>query len=621
MNPFWRRYAAWFALLIAAVVPYLHTFDFGFTNYDDAATIVDLPLIHELSWQALPRFFAADIYSGLYEYMPLKNLSYAIDYALFGGDASGFRPQQLFWYAASVLATYLWLRSLLARLSELDRLGVTCDTREWLALGTTLLFALHPAHVESVSWLSGRKDLLSGTFVAAALGCGLAYSEQVRRRARGEVARAWPFGLAALVWTVLALLSKPTAIALPLLLLLQDFWVYERGPGIRASWLARAALHVPIGAATLAFAVFYERTIGAYTANLVEANPAFAPPFPVRIGEQLARYLQLVVDPSSLTPMIPEHRFSADAMSPIAWLGYLMALALAAALVLGTRRRHPLALAAWLFVLPILPSLLRPVWGQYVAGRYLFHALLGPVLALAWACARAAERHARLRRLLAAASCLVAVLWIGATQAYSRAFRSSAALWDYSIEVDPTYWRFYDSGARAALLEGHFDRALSLLERCLEVDARASQCAAPLGGLLLAVDPERGEELLLEVLPHDTTGTAHLRLAQYWSQHGRSREALALYERWLNGRIRSPDEFGALVDLAIADGQLKKARGYLRQQIAAASVLHPASPPPSAAVVRATERIGDPELAASAKRAAERCKRSDCFAAALGLHP
>jgi tetratricopeptide (TPR) repeat protein len=553
----------------------------------------------------------------LYEYMPLKNLSYAVDYAISGGEAASFRPQQWFWYAASILATFAWLRALLGRLSELGRLGLARETSEWLALGTTLLFALHPAHVESVSWLSGRKDLLSGTFVAAALGCGLACSVRI-----GRTERAWPYGFATFACAALALLSKPTAIALAPLLLVQEFWVYDRTAQTRARWFARTGLHVPVLVATFGFALFYDRVVSPYTANPPGAtNPAFEPSGLVRIAEQLARYVQLVLDPSSLVPMVPDHRFNADPLSAVAWAGYLTTFAIAAVLALGTWRRHPLARASWLFVGPLIPSLLRPVWGQYVAGRYLFLALIGPVLALTWACAGAAERHVRLRRLLAAASCVVALLWAGTTQVYSRAFQSSQALWDYAIGVDPTYWQFYDAGARAALSGGDFDRALSLLERCLEVDPKASQCAAPLGGLLLAVDPARGEALLLRVLPDDTTGTAHVRLAQYWSQHGKSREALALYERWLTGRIPGPNELGVLVDLAIADGQLKKARNYLRQQIAAASALHPASPPPSASVVRAAERTGDPDLAASAKLAAQRCNRNDCFAAALGLHP
>ncbi len=551
-----RRYGPWLAVAFAAVVPYLHTYAFDFTNYDDTVTIVDLPLLRELSWRTLPGFFAPDMYWGLYEYMPLKNLSYAVDYAFSGGTPRGFRPQQLLWYGASILAVYAWLRALLARLAALGRLEIRRDTSEWLALGTTLLFALHPAHVESVSWLSGRKDLLSGTFLAAALGYGLAHATRVQRRESGERSRAWPYACATFAFTVLALLSKPTAVSIAPLLLMQEFWVYERPAGTRARWLERATLHLPVAAATVAFAVFYDRFVSPYTENPPGTIPAFAPgPAPaLRIAEQLARYLQLVFDPSSLAPMIPDPRFSTDPTSAVAWAGYLAALVVGAALVLGTRPRHPLALAAWLFVLPLLPSLLRPVWGQYVAGRYLFQALLGPVFALTWAGARAVERHARLARVLAAASCIVALLWIGATQLYSRAFRNSESLWDYAIDSEPTYWRFYDAGARAALHDGNFDRAMSLLQRCLEVDPHASQCAAPLGGLLLAVEPARGEALLLQVLPHDTTGTAHVRLAQYWSQHGRAREALELYERWSTGRAISPEEFGLLVDLAIADG-------------------------------------------------------------------
>jgi tetratricopeptide (TPR) repeat protein len=247
--------------------------------------------------------------------------------------------------------------------------------------------------------------------------------------------------------------------------------------------------------------------------------------------------------------------------------------------------------------------------------------MLGPIFALSWLSARTLQRHARFRILLAVASGGLALVWGGVTVAYNTAFRSSDALWAYSIGVDPKFPKFYDLGARAALLRGDPQSAVELLEQCIRAVPDASECAAPLGGILLAFDPERGEALLEQVLPHDHTGTAHVRLAQYWSQQGRTSEALAFFEHWLNGRGTDPEQLGVLVDLAIADHQLSKARQYLRQQITAASVLRPASPPPSAEIVRAAEQTGDESLATRTRAAAARCSRNDCFAAAVGVRP
>jgi tetratricopeptide (TPR) repeat protein len=567
-----------------------------------------------LSWEALPNFFKPDIYAGLYEYMPLKNLSYAVDYALLGSSGPAFRPQQYFWYVASVLVLFAWLRRLLARLAELDRLRLAPSSVESVAFAVSALFALHPAHVESVVWLSGRKDVLAGTLMLAALAFGLAYSVRLDRDAKLKVRLC----LASLVCLALALLSKPTAVATAPLLLIQDFWVAPPGTN-RRRWLQTSAtLHLPAWLMTAGFAASYSRIVGQLADWSDQVDVALAPPAPVRIGEQLALNLKLIFDPSRLAPTIPPTELDPSTTSLLAIAGYLVLAVLAGVVLWGLRRRHPLALGVLLFVVPILPSLLKPSWGQYVAGRYLYHALIGPALVLVWLAAYTLEQRERLRPIVLAAVCVLGLVWTGGTVTYAMAFRDSEALWAYAADAYPKHAQFYAFQVRVLLERGDADRAVSILEKCLQEIPDAWECASPLGGLLLAFDPPRGEKLLLRVLPHDLGGTAHLRLAQYWSQHGKTHEAVNLYEGWLlRSKSTSPIMIGALVELAIADGQFDKARKYLLKRIESASALQPASPPETDVVVKAAERAGDHALAERARSAAERCNRSDCFAAAL----
>src|SRR6476661_8849 len=119
-----RRRTPWEALclLTCALLPYQGTWGHRFVNYDDGYTIVDMPLIRALSLRALPAFFRPDVYPHLHEYMPLKNLSYAFDYALFGLSPAGYHLQQQLWYALSVLVLWLWLRALLHALATAGRL-------------------------------------------------------------------------------------------------------------------------------------------------------------------------------------------------------------------------------------------------------------------------------------------------------------------------------------------------------------------------------------------------------------------------------------------------------------------------------------------------------------------
>lgn len=613
LGRFWR----WFALALVAIAPYAHTLGYGFVDLDDWASIEDLPLIRVLTWRTLPSFFSPDIYAALYEYMPLKNLSYAVDYALAGPAAPGFRPQQYLWYLASVLTLFAWLRRLLQRLAELDRLGLEPASVDTVAFAVSALFALHPAHVESVVWLSGRKDVLTGTFMLAALAFGLAYSRPALDA--GAKAKPWHW-IACLTCIALALLSKPTAIVTAPLLVVQDIWVAPSStvePHRR--WLQRiAALQLPAWAMTAGFALFYARFVGPLADWSTRADLALAPSPLARIGEQLVLYLGLTVDPSRLAPMVPPTELDPNPMSQLAFAGYATLCGFAAIVLWGLRRRHPLALGVLLFVVPILPSLLEPSWGQYVAGRYLYHALIGPIFVLVWLGARALQERERLRPLIVAATCAVALVWTGGTVTYTTAFRNSEALWAYTSDAYPRFPTFYTSHARAAVAGGSPERAIPILQECLQEVPTAWECASPLGGLLLAIDPPKGERVLLQVLPHDLAGHAHLRLAQHWSHQGRTREALQLYEDWRErSRVSTPDVLGALVDLAIADGQSDKARNYLLMRVQSASKLQPASPPEIDAVVGAAERAGDHALAERARSAARRCTRSDCFAAAL----
>lgn len=603
------RIGPWIALIACALAPYAHTLQYGFINYDDAYTIVQLPLIRQLSWQALPHFFVPDLYEGLPEYMPLKNLSYALDYRLFGLSPAGFRLQQWFWYVAAVVLTALWLRMLLTRLARLGRLGIEPEHAAWLALATSALFALHPVHVESVTWLSGRKDVLCGAFMSGALAAALAFT------ARADQGRAWGACSACLACVALALLSKPTAVALAPLLLVQELWLAPTR-GMREHLRARLSLHGSCWLLVLTYAAFYTARFGTY-ARISDAWIAHVPAH-LRIGQQLLWSLSLVVAPSELTPLIPPGLFSSDPSSVPAVLGACTLLASLLVIVLGWGRRTVAAFATLLFVVPLLPSLFRPVWGQYVAGRYLFHAVLGPILGLTTLIAIASTRAPRVRPLLATASLAVACLWGGITITYNSAFKSSDALWAHAIAVRPTYGRLYELGAGAALVRRDYGAAAALLERCLKAAPDSVECPILLGELLLPVDPKRGQALLQESLPRDTTGAAHLPLARYWSAHGRTREAFELYERFLSGRPTGADQLGALAELAVAAGLRDKARDYLRHQVLAARFNQPASPP-SASVLRVSELIGDPQWVARVRLAAARCSRNDCFANALGL--
>lgn len=184
-----------------------------------------------------------------WDYLPVRDLSYRLDLALFGRAPLGFQLVNLALFAATCAAAFMATRSVLRTLR-----GVSGDAFEDAAVVVaTALFAVHPAHVESVAWISGRKDVLSGVF---ALACLWRFAEAIsgeRPRWRGLGAAALLFGLGGL--------SKASVLPLAPLLFLLAVARYSRDMSARPALLRAAAVSAPfalLALGTLAVASNYE---------------------------------------------------------------------------------------------------------------------------------------------------------------------------------------------------------------------------------------------------------------------------------------------------------------------------------------------------------------------------
>lgn len=593
------------ALALVTLAVYAGTWSHPFVNFDDDVTIVNLELIRELSWSRLPAFFEPTIRRGLPEYMPLKNLSYALDYALFGLWAPGFRVQQQLWYLASVLLFFLWTRELLIELSGRARLvGITPERAPWAALAAGMLFALHPVHVESVTWLSGRKDVLSGAFMLGALLCA--------RRS----SRAWLAG--ALACSALALLSKPTAVILPGLFVVQDL-LRERS--LRALLRERAGFHALSLLLCGGFAAFYV----AFTAEHAAAGGQaleqlkFAGPAWIRWGQQYAAFLGMALLPLSMSPIQPPGLLDATPTSEGALLGLCVLALIVVSALLTLRRRSHWLLPLGLFAIPLLPVVLSPPWGQYVAGRYLFHAVGGVCIGLVLAGARLLVRTPVLRPVVLGVLGLLALGYAAVTVDYNATWSSSSALWEGALRHHPRFTRLHDMAARAHGLEGHPERAIAVLARCLKVAPDDAACLTRMGKLLLGPNPEQGERMLRRALQLDASDGAARALAEHMLRTGRAKEALPLYEKALSGKGASTGSFDLLIRLSMAAERPGKALEYCKHMVRAAAANHPGSPAPVAQLRFVARALDDAELARRVEHAiGAGCVRSDCFRRHMG---
>lgn len=187
-------------MIIFIGVLYMNSLGNQFTNWDDGM-IYQNSTIRNLSWDNIKRLFQYDKGN---TYQPVRMLSYAIDYHFWKLNPMGYRITNIFFYILTCLMVFLTLRLLSAHLRE----GASPKSHFRVALFGSLIFAAHPVHVEAVTWLAARKEVLQGFFFFGALYLYLRGREEVRRR------RVFYLG-ATLFSLLLAILSKPSAVVFP----------------------------------------------------------------------------------------------------------------------------------------------------------------------------------------------------------------------------------------------------------------------------------------------------------------------------------------------------------------------------------------------------------------------
>ncbi|MCW8128839.1 MAG: glycosyltransferase family 39 protein [Planctomycetota bacterium] len=333
---------------------YARSLSYGLLGVDDEVYYRANQALHGGAWAGLAGCFRW-FYS---EYFPVTQLTIWFDLAVFGdGSWWGPRLHQLCWFGLCALA----VQSIVRKLTGRPR----------LALFVALLFAAHPAAASSVEWLANRKTVVSMALAFWSLERYLAFRLAA---ARGERRAAYA---AALALAGLALLAKPHAVALPLLVLAGEYIL------CRVSWREALRDAAPFAGLTAAFLVFTAFSgVRSDLTNVPLGGSALAALSGG--GPMLLRYLLNALAPVELAfyYAVPEPS-AADPWHLLAW-------ALVLALPLWTARRGPEARrragAWWLGCAGLLPALNLVPQPVPMADHYLLWALPGWLLLWAWAC-------------------------------------------------------------------------------------------------------------------------------------------------------------------------------------------------------------------------------------------
>jgi len=357
--------AWWLALLLGALTLAIYSplLRWDFVNYDDPDYVTANPRVQAGLTAGNVAWAFTTGQAG--NWHPLTWLSLLLDVSLFGPGAAGFHFTNLLLHTVSTLLLFALL---------LQSTGA-----KWRCAAVAALFAWHPVHVESVAWVSERKDVLSTTFGFLALWLYIIHlqsrQESKIRPGRG---RRW-YGLS-LVAFALGLLAKPMLVTWPAVLLLLDYWPLGRfKPG-----RLKLVILEKIPFAILALAVCVVTIIVQAHTGAVAA--AVQLPLGMRAGNVLlsyVRYLGKLFWPADLAVFYP-------------YAGYwpLPQVLLAAALLAGLtalcwagRRRYPWLLFGWLWYLGTLVPVigLVQVGDQAMADRYTYIPSVGILIILVWA--------------------------------------------------------------------------------------------------------------------------------------------------------------------------------------------------------------------------------------------
>jgi len=480
------------SLLALTVIVYFQVHDFEFVNFDDRETIVGNTHIRDgltlagLAW-AFTTSYAAN-------WFPVTWISHMLDFQLFGLDSGWHHLTNVLIHAASTLLLFALVRRMTRKL--------------WESAFVAFVFALHPLHVESVAWVSERKDVLSAFFWFLTTWLYLDYVDRPNPQRY----------LLALGAFCLGLMSKQMLVTLPFTLLLLDYWPLRRTKATRLVMEKLPYFALSAAASLIAFKVQHQ-------AGAVLSVDSI--PLATRAANALISYVAYLVQffwPSGLAVFYPYPP------SLPAWQIAGSALILAVISALAIRR--PYLTVGWLWYLGTLVPVigLVQVGEQARADRYTYIPMIGISIMLAWGIAEIMERRASFA--LGVVSVSVCLAWLAITWTQIQYWRNSVTLFDHAIATTENNFIAHLNLGVVLAEQGHTQEALRHLYASVEEK------------------PDHNDG-------HDTLGAV-------LGQMGRTDEAAAQFEQAIRLQPRDSEAYCNLGNVLVAQRRFADAANEFR---------------------------------------------------------
>ena len=485
-------------LLIATIALYYPVSYYPFINFDDDVYITRNPQVQKgLTWSTAEWAFRSTYVAD--NWHPLTWLSHALDCQIFEGNAGGHHAMNLAFHTLNVLLLFWVLRR-----------ATGSSERSFMVAA---LFAIHPINVESVVWISERKNVLSMLFFLLALGAYRWYASQPGLRRYLLVALLYCLGL----------MAKPQVITLPFVLLLWDYWPLGRlalrpsssalrqnssgeisgeqrtansewRPSGEWRWLLLEKL--PLLALSAASAAVTMRLQAAGGAVVEYA-------LPLRLGNAIfsyVRYLAKAAWPSRLTILYPYPVSGIGIWKVSAALVFLVAIS---AIVIEKRNRGYLPVGWFWFLGTLVPMIgLVQVGPQAIADRYAYLSFVGLFIMVCWGVADWFQQVRWSPNILRAGSVAVLLVLSAVTYRQIGYWRDSMTLWSHALQVTNDNWVADDKKGELLIAQGKVEEGMPYFYRAVA---------------LAPDDP-----------------FTNLTIGSYEQKQGRLREAIERYKKVIN---------------------------------------------------------------------------------------
>ena len=500
-SPPWTQPLLLFLLFLASLAVYYPSLSGDLLNIDDQHYIPDNEFIRDLSWRGIYQIFTSVI---VVNYFPLQILSYALDYQIWGLNPFGYRLTNLLFHIGNAVLVFYFLRHLLRG-------------RIWLSFAGSLIFALHPVNVESVAWVSERKNVLSVFFLL------LSFLAYIRYREKDKAGIAYG---ASLILYFLSVLAKVSSVIMPLLLILYDVCWTSRP---KREWIPDKVPFFLISAFFSGLAVYVYR-IQKIIPDYHGGHPLYTL---LTMANVVVEYIISLIVPLYLNFYYDTPLVKSFWEYPL-FLSLLFLLIFFGLAVQAYRRNKPLFFSFLWFFVPLLPVLNIVPIAILRADRYLYLSSVGFSFFLVWSIPKVLNlSRVGWRWVEIGAFCLIIGFYALLTERQSMHWQSTYTLWTHALKQNPFLEKASMAIGNEARERGQRDLAITCYREVLLRQPKHAAALNNLGAVYLGMGRmKEATDLLHRAADADPNyPDVHVNLGILHTKMGDETRAIAAFDR------------------------------------------------------------------------------------------